>query len=154
MLLAIALIVAVPIGALWLWGRPRAHLALPTAATPPAEVVRTYARAMNARDFGACKHMGVGDAGDPVADWSTLHGPQILDLKIDGVSRVMSGPKAAKRQYDRGLKRWNEVVEVDTTETLKNFDGTPDPEPGHVFSFVLVRHDASQPWRIYSAGEG
>jgi len=153
-LLALALVVAVPIGGLWLWGRPRANITMPTAATSPAEVVRTYARAMNARDFSACKHMGVGDAGDPAADWSTLQGPQMLDLKIERVGRVMSGRQAAKQQDDRDLKGWDQVVEVQTSETLKNFDGTSDPEPGHAFSFELVRHDTSQPWRIYAAGEG
>jgi hypothetical protein len=154
MLLAIVLIVAVPVGGLWLWGRPRAHVPLPTAATTPTEVIRSYARAMNERDFGACKRMGVGDAGDARANWTTLHGPEIRDLKIDDVADVTTGRLAAKDPWsDPDLRHWEQTVVVDTTETVVNFDGQPDPE-GHVYSFELVRHGSSQPWRIYSYGEG
>lgn len=150
MLLALALIVAVPIGGLWLWGRPRAEVALPTATTSPADVVRTYTRALNERDYGACRRMG----DDPSANWTTLQGPQIHDLKIEHVGRVMTGSRAATYWSRPGLRDWEQTVDVETMETLQNFDGTPDPEPGHAYDFTLVRHTSSQPWRIYSAGEG
>lgn len=153
-LLAIALIVAVPLGGLWLWGRPRAHVAMPTAATSPADVVRTYARAMNERDFDACRRMGVGNAGNADANWTTLQGPRIDDLRIDGVGKVTTGRLATKDPWsDPGMRPWEQTVSVETSETTKNFDGQPEPE-GHVYSFELVRHSSSQPWRIYSYGEG
>lgn len=153
-LLALALVVVIPVGGLWLWGRPRSHVAMPTGTTSPADVVRTYAHAMNERDYGACTRMGVVGAGDPNANWFTLHGPQIRDLKIVGVGRVMSGSQASDPWSDPSLRHWQQTVNVDTSETLINFDGTPDPEPGHAFSFTLVRHDSSQPWRIFGSGEG
>lgn len=152
-LLTVVLVVGIPVGGLWLWGKPRAHVALPTAAAP-ADVVRSYARAMNARDYDACKRMGVDGAGEQFAHWWTPHGPQIRDLKIIGVGRVMSGLQASDPWSDPSLRGWEQAVDVQTSETLVNFDGTPDPEPGHAFTFTLVRHDSSQPWRIWAAGEG
>ncbi|GGB28008.1 hypothetical protein GCM10011492_17820 [Flexivirga endophytica] len=70
--------------------------------------------------------------------WGTLLA--LHDMKIHGVRHLQH----------RG---WQRAVTVDTSETTKSFDGTPDPE-AHIFSFELVRHDSSQPWRIIDFGEG
>ncbi|TWP37435.1 hypothetical protein [Leekyejoonella antrihumi] len=153
--ITIAILVAVvliPTGALWLWGRPREHVSLPTADTKPAEVVRKYVRALNERDYDACKRLGIGDGGDPYASWYTLHGPQVRDLRIERVSRSAAGPAAARYNYDSGLRPWHQVVIVSTIQTQVNFTGSGEVNAGNSWSYELVRQASTQPWRIYSAG--
>ena len=151
---AIVLVLVVPVGGLWLWGKPRAHVPFPTARASPAVVVQTYVRAMNDRDFDTCAHMELDSDGGFGAGWASLHAPNMQGLTINRVDPVVPGRRAAKDQYNSDLTAWEQTVEVDTTATLNNFQGVHASMPDQPWSFELVRHDSSQPWRIFDQGQG
>jgi len=148
-----ALAVALALG-LWLWGRPRADIAMPQATTSPADLVRTYVQALNSRDFSACRQMGVDNETGIGATWATVHAPNVTALSIDHVTRVIPGLRGATAQSDPRLRGWEQTVEVDTTATMHNFDGFHGVEAGQPWSYELVRHDGSEPWRILDQGQG
>ncbi|TWP37221.1 hypothetical protein [Leekyejoonella antrihumi] len=143
LLLAVLVVIVVPVGGLWLWGRPRAHVPLPTARASPVDVVKMYVRAMNDRDFSVCTRMQVSDGQDIGAGWASLPAPNITNLRIGDVHAMTPG-----------LRSWNESVVVDTTATLNNFEGFHNSQPDQPWSFELVRHDSSKPWRIIDQGQG
>lgn len=142
MLLALVLLVAVAVGGLWLWGRPRAHVAMPTAATSPENVVRSYVRALDARDFATSNALG------PYGDdhWWSLRAPTITGIKVQSV-RAMS---AQDRSYSRA-KEWKQGVEVDTSANFADWGGIDD---GHdqPWNYILVRNSSTDPWRILDWG--
>ncbi|MDQ2849292.1 hypothetical protein V3G39_10340 [Dermatophilaceae bacterium Sec6.4] len=152
--LAVVLTVAVSIGGLWLWGKPRSSHVMPTAQTSPVDVVMTYVRALNDRDFAASVRMGADSRGDISADWFTVHAPNMTNVTIDHVDAVMPGPRAATYLSNSELAGWEQTVHVDTTVTLNNFEGFHGPETDQPWSYELVRHNNSKPWRIFDQGEG
>lgn len=152
--LGIVLIAAVSIGGLWAWGKPRTHIPMPTAQTSPVDVVRTYVRALNDRDFSASSQLGVDGRAAVGAGWYTVHAPNMKNVRIDHVHPVMPGSQAAEHFFDSQLRGWEQTIEVDTTVTLNNFDGFHASETDQPWSYRLVRHDNSKPWLIFEQGQG
>lgn len=153
-MLGVVLIAAVSIAGLWAWGKPRTHIAMPTAQASPVDVVRTYVRALNDRDFSASSQMGV-DSSDVVGGgWYTVHAPNMENVRIDQVHAVLPGSQAAEHFFNSRLRGWEETVEVDTTVTLNNVNGFHASEADQPWSYELVRHDSSKPWRIIDQGQG
>ncbi|RNI25335.1 hypothetical protein [Flexivirga caeni] len=151
---AVLPVIAIPIGGLWLWGRPRAEVSLPTYPASPADVVKLYVRAMDVRDFDACRRMGIADRTTVGANWMSLHAPNVTNLRIDRVHSIVPGARAAKEQYNSQLRGWEQTVAVDTTATLNNFNGFQASRPGEPWSYELVRHDDSSPGLIFDQGQG
>lgn len=150
MALVVAAVLA--IGGLWLWGRPRASVAVPGPSVSPAQFVRTYARALNERDYSAAKTMLVGDRVGVGASWWTLHGPQITDISVTRV-----GSNATRGQCDPGggLDEWKQCLDVGTTATFRNWSGiTYDGKAERtIWSYYLVRNSDSERWRIIDWGQ-
>lgn len=149
----IGLAVAVLLGVLglWLWGKPRTTVALPTPEASPAAVVRTFAMALNDRDFSAAKDMVVGNQVGVDAEWWDLHGPRIEDLQVLRTGKVTSGAKCGSKV----TTRWNQCVEVDTVSTFRHVKSLNTGEDPHreAWSYYLVRNDDTQSWRIRDWGK-
>jgi hypothetical protein len=150
--LGLAIIVLAGVLGLWLWGKPRETVARPDADTPPAGVVRTFAKALNDRDFNAAKAAVVGDRVGVDAGWWSLHGPRVEDLRIIRTGPVTTGAQCATE----AAAKWKKCVQVDTEATFRHVKGMtegskPDHEP---WSYYLVRNKSSQTWRILDWGKG
>lgn len=153
-MLTVVLIFAVSMGGLWLWGKPRSSVVMPTAQTSPVEVVTTYVRALNDRDFAAVNQMGADSRGDIGANWFTVHAPHMTNMTIDHLHAVRPGTQAATDLFNSELKGWEQTVEVDTTVTVNNFEGFHGSKTDQSWSYELVRHDSSKPWHIFDQGQG
>lgn len=150
--LGLAIIVLAGVLGLWLWGKPREIVALPSSSTTPAGVVRTFAKALNDRDFAAAKKVVIGDKVGIDASWWSLHGPRVEDLQILRTGPVTSGAKCESK----AAVKWKRCVQVDTSATFKHVKGvTKNSKPDHEqWSYYLVRNTDSQRWRILDWGQG
>ncbi|RNI19890.1 hypothetical protein [Flexivirga caeni] len=149
--LGLAIVVMLGILGLWLWGKPRASVPLPTAQTSPSSVVMTFAKALNDRDFPTAKEMVVGDRVGVDAGWWDLHGPRIEDLEITRTGPVTAGSTCGSPP----ASAWKQCVEVDTLSTFRHVKGMtkgnkPDRER---WSYFLVRTNSSERWRILDWGK-
>lgn len=150
--LGLAIIVLAGVLGLWLWGKPREMVALPSSATSPAGVVRTFAKALNDRDLSAAKKVVIGDKVGVDAGWWSLHGPRVEGLRIVRTGPVISGAQCESK----AAARWKACVQVDTEATFKHVEGvTKGSKPHHEpWSYYLVRNTSSQRWRILDWGRG
>ena len=150
--LGLAIIVLAGVLGLWLWGKPRETVALPSSSASPASVVRTFAKALNDRDFSAAKKVVIGDRVGVDAGWWSLHGPRVDDLRILRTGPVTSGAQCESK----AAARWKKCVQVDTEATFKHVKGlTKGSKPHHeAWSYFLVRNDPSRSWRILDWGKG
>ncbi len=144
-LLTVVLVVAVAVGGLWLWGRPRSHVAMPTAASSPEQVVRAYVTALDARDFdtsNALQPQG-GLAGD---HWWSVQAPTISNLKVISVRAESDADRANGAGHG-----YRQAVDVNTTADFTNWGGMDDGR-GQPWTYILVRNSASERWRIADWG--
>ena len=150
--LGLAIVVLLGVLGLWLWGKPRTSVPLPSAHTTPAAVVETFAKALNDRDFPAAKNMVVGNKVGVDAGWWDLHGPRIEQLQIIRTGPVKSGaacgPKIAAA--------WRQCVVVETLSTFRHVKSlaTGDDPRRESWSYFLVRNNSSDRWRILDWGKG
>lgn len=139
------LAIAVVLGCLglWLWGKPRAEVTVPPPSTSPAEFIRTYAHALNERDFKAAHTMY---PTGPEDHWWELHTPHITDLEIVRVSPVTPGAHCRSQV----ATAWKQCVQVDTTATFQNWKGMDDADkPTKMgWTYYLVRTSNATQWRI------
>lgn len=149
--MGLAIVVLLGVLGLWLWGKPRATVALPSASTTPDQVVRTFAKALNDRDFPTAKNMVIGNHVGIDADWWDLHGPRIDQLQILRTGPVTSGAKCGTTV----TVRWKSCVEVDTQATIRHLKGMSEGgKPQHeAWSYFLVRNSNADPWRILDWGK-
>lgn len=150
--LGLAIIVLAGVLGLWLWGKPRETVARPDATTSPAGVVRTFATALNDRDYSAAKAVVVGDRVGVDAGWWSLHGPRVEDLRILRTGPVTTGAQCEARE----ATKWKKCVQVDTSATFRHVKGmTKGGKPDHeAWSYYLVRNNGSESWRILDWGKG
>ncbi|WP_446665891.1 hypothetical protein [Flexivirga sp. B27] len=150
--LVLAIAVLCGVLGLWLWGKPRTTVPVPTSADAPAKVVRTFAQALNDRDYSAAKSIVVGDQVGVDAKWWDLHGPRVEDLRILHSDSAVEGARCHRPT----ASAWKKCVEVHTVATLKHVKGaTDDSEPDHErWTYYLVRNDGSERWRILDWAKG
>ena len=150
--MGLAIAVLLGVLGLWLWGKPRTSVQLPSAAASPAQVVRTFAQALNDRDFSAAKKMVVGSQVGVDAAWWDLHGPRIEQLQILRTGTVTDGAKCGSKV----TAAWRQCVEVDTVSTFRHVKSLNTGEDPHreSWSYYLVRNDDSHSWRIRDWGKG
>lgn len=149
--LGLAIVVLLGVLGLWLWGKPRTTVPLPSAQESPAEVVKTFATALNDRDFAAAKNMVVGSKVGVDAGWWDLHGPRIEQLQIIRTGPVTTGAKCGPKV----ATAWRKCVEVDTLSTFRHVASlaTGDNPRREAWSYFLVRNSQSDRWRILDWGK-
>lgn len=150
--LCLAFLVLLGVFGLWLWGKPRTTVAIPPTSAAPAQVVRTFAHALNERDYSTAKAMVVGDKEGVDAAWWDLHGPRVEELRI-----ISTGPVTTGRKCDSDTAGgWKQCVVVDTTSTFRHVKGlTKGDKPTHEpWTYYLVRNGSSQHWRILDWAKG
>lgn len=150
--LCLAVAVLCGVLGLWLWGKPRTTVPVPTSGDSPAKVVRTFAKALNDRDYSVAKSIVVGDQVGVDSQWWSLHGPRVEDLQIIRTDSAISGAGCHRPT----ASSWRTCVEVHTVATLKHVKGAQESaEPGHErWTYYLVRNDSSQRWRILDWDKG
>lgn len=144
--LVLVALLALLCGGAWLATGPRAHVPVPGADAQPADVVRAYVTALDARDYAtvhAIAPQSVHMQG--MSRWST-HPVRMDDVRILSVT-----PGTTADAQARAAGR---VVMVTTRATLVNVNGAPEDEPGTTWSFTLGRDDDAHPWQVLEQGQG
>lgn len=132
----VALLATVP-ASLWLWARPREHVALPPPGSSPDQVVQAYIEALNARDFATANTLVAGGALPTYGRFDRA--PRYTDLRI----RYVSGPA-----HGRGGEQYDVSVSFVYDG---NGDVSLDAGPND-WAYVVERHSPAGPWHITAAG--
>jgi hypothetical protein len=111
------------------------------------EVARAYVAALNAHDCGAAKTLSTLDGARDAVMW--CGNVRTLSATSWGTPR-MEAPKWSGRQAPQ------EVVFVPVTirVTWRPFhdDGSLAPSTAQTWGYLLVREDATAPWRVADQG--
>lgn len=141
-------VVALGAGGLWFWAMPHDSVRVPVPGpdSSPTQVVRTYVRALDARDYSTSNAIQM--LGPAVENHGLTGGPKITHLKIIRATPVTAGAAFP----DSRLTSWKQVAEVDTQADFHDWGGMQDGPNG--WSYYLVRNTDSQRWRIADWGQG
>lgn len=136
---------------LWLWGKPRSTVPLPSATSSPSDVVRSFAKALNDRDYSTAKSMVIGTRVGVDSEWWDLHGPRVEDLQILSTGSVTTGAGCDRPTADG----WKKCVKVRTVARFRHVKGVNNHKPVHErWTYYLVRNAGSERWRILDWGKG
>ena len=148
----VALLVGVAVVAVALWSfatlRMTEDVPDPTASSSPEEVVRTYLRAIDARDFETANRLiadpdqRLGRWDRPVR-WSGLRDVRLIDEKA---AMAGSGGQSTSDEY---AQAW--IVSF-TGRSEGGDSSLPDEERG--WGFIVGRQSDAEVWQIIDQGVG
>ncbi|UIJ35622.1 DUF4829 domain-containing protein [Allobranchiibius sp. GilTou73] len=124
---------------------PHKTVALPVTTASPTDVLNTYVRAINDRDYSTANALLLGGTGLENHGW--FDAPSIKHLKVTHVT----GPYSGARDPTSSVTDYKQVVEVDTEAHFDHWPGGNDGQK--MWSYYLARNANTQPWRVVAQGQ-